>query len=170
MHKLFTFMIRLDESCHLVCQWTMCASSSLFISLLFKMLKVTWFRTDWTVCWVGSVRCRPDTNVIDIMRASLFSFLQCKNTVLQSPWSMANGCVSLLRVSYTIMPPKDGAIKAFKKGVLYHGEDCNRGPKNDPPILEPAFLLVNRWSYMTYLLGCLQLAWSIACQLSTVAL
>ena len=37
-----------------------------------------------------------------------------------------------------------GAIKAFKKGVLYHGEDCNRGPKNDPPILEPAFLLVNR--------------------------
>ena len=36
------------------------------------------------------------------------------------------------------------AIKAFKKGVLYHGEDCNRGPKNDPPILEPAFLLVNR--------------------------
>ena len=35
-------------------------------------------------------------------------------------------------------------IKAFKKGVLYHGEDCNRGPKNDPPILEPAFLLVNR--------------------------
>ena len=59
---------------------------------------------------------------------------------------------------------------AFKKGVLYHGEDCNRGPKNDPPILEPAFLLVNRWSYMTYLLGCLQLAWSIACQLSTVAL
>ena len=27
-----------------------------------------------------------------------------------------------------------GAIKAFKKGVLYHGEDCNRGPKNDPPI------------------------------------
>ena len=37
-----------------------------------------------------------------------------------------------------------GAIKAFKKGVLYHEEDCNRGPKNDPPILEPAFLLVNR--------------------------
>ena len=37
-----------------------------------------------------------------------------------------------------------GAIKAFKKGVLYHGEDCNRGQKNDPPILEPAFLLVNR--------------------------
>ena len=37
-----------------------------------------------------------------------------------------------------------GAIKAFKKGVLYHGEDCNRGPKNDPSILEPAFLLVNR--------------------------
>ena len=36
------------------------------------------------------------------------------------------------------------AIKAFKKGVLYHEEDCNRGPKNDPPILEPAFLLVNR--------------------------
>ena len=34
--------------------------------------------------------------------------------------------------------------KAFKKGVLYHAEDCNRGPKNDPPILEPAFLLVNR--------------------------
>ena len=57
------------------------------------------------------------------------------------------------------------AIKAFKKGVLYHGEDCNRGPKNDPPILEPAFLLVNRWPYMTYLLGCLPLAWSIACQL-----
>ena len=113
MHKLFTFMIRQDESCHLVCQWTMCASSSLFISLLFKMLKVTWFRTDWTVCWVGSVRCRPDTNVIDIMRASLFSFLQCKNTVQQSPWSMANGCVSILRVSYTIMPPKDDA-KAYK--------------------------------------------------------
>ena len=63
-----------------------------------------------------------------------------------------------------------GAIKAFKKGVLYHGENCNRGPKNDPPILEPAFLLVNRWPYMTYLLGCLPLAWSIACQLSTVAL
>ena len=37
-----------------------------------------------------------------------------------------------------------GAIKAFKKGVLYHGIDCNRGPKTDPPILEPAFLLVNR--------------------------
>ena len=36
------------------------------------------------------------------------------------------------------------AIKAFKKGVLYHGEDCNREPKNDPQILEPAFLLVNR--------------------------
>ena len=36
------------------------------------------------------------------------------------------------------------AIKAFKKGVLYHGEDCNRGPENDPPILAPAFLLVNR--------------------------
>ena len=67
-------------------------------------------------------------------------------------------------------PPSLWAIKAFKKGVLYHGEDCNRGPKNDPPILEPAFLLVNRWSYMTYLLGCLPLAWSIACQLSTVAL
>ena len=62
------------------------------------------------------------------------------------------------------------AIKAFKKGVLYHGENCNRGPKNDPPILEPAFLLVNRWPYMTYLLACLPLAWSIACQLSTVAL
>ena len=62
------------------------------------------------------------------------------------------------------------AIKAFKKGVLYHGEDCNRGPKNYPPILEPAFLLVNRWPYMTYLLGCLPLAWSIACQLWTVAL
>ena len=39
---------------------------------------------------------------------------------------------------------KIGAIKAFNKGVLYHGEDCNRGPINDPPILEPAFLLVNR--------------------------
>ena len=39
---------------------------------------------------------------------------------------------------------KGRAIKAFKKGVLYHGEDCNRGPKHDPPILEPAFLLVNR--------------------------
>ena len=50
------------------------------------------------------------------------------------------------------------AIKAFKKGVLYHGENCNRGPKNDPPILEP------RWLYMTYLLGRLPLAWSIACQ------
>ena len=46
-----------------------------------------------------------------------------------------------------------GAIKAFKKGVLYHGENCNRGPKNDPPILEPALLLVSRWPYMTYLLG-----------------
>ena len=32
------------------------------------------------------------------------------------------------------------AIKAFKKGVLYHGENCNRGPKNDPPILGPSFL------------------------------
>ena len=40
--------------------------------------------------------------------------------------------------------PRRRAIKAFKKGVLYHGEDYNRGPKNDPPILEPAFLLVNR--------------------------
>ena len=30
------------------------------------------------------------------------------------------------------------AIKAFKKGVLYHGKNCNRGPKNDPSILEPA--------------------------------
>ena len=57
------------------------------------------------------------------------------------------------------------AIKAFKKGVLYHGEDCNRGPENDPPILEPAFLLVNRWLYMTYLLGCLPLARSlVSCQ------
>ena len=33
---------------------------------------------------------------------------------------------------------------SVQKGVLYHGENCNRGPKNDPPILEPAFLLVNR--------------------------
>ena len=41
-------------------------------------------------------------------------------------------------------PTASGAIKAFKKGVLYHGIDCNRGPKTDPPILEPAFLLVNR--------------------------
>ena len=40
--------------------------------------------------------------------------------------------------------PRRRAIKAFKKGVLYHGEDCNREPENDPPILEPAFLLVNR--------------------------
>ena len=45
------------------------------------------------------------------------------------------------------------AIKAFKKGVLYHGENCNRGPKNDPPILGPSFLLVNRSPYMTYLPG-----------------
>ena len=37
-------------------------------------------------------------------------------------------------------PGDNRAIKAFKKGVLYHGEDCNRGPENDPPILEPAFL------------------------------
>ena len=36
------------------------------------------------------------------------------------------------------------AVKAFKNGVLYHGEDCKREPKNDPQILEPAFLLVNR--------------------------
>ena len=104
MHKLFTFMIRLDGSCHLVCQWAMCVSSSLFISLLFKMLKVTWFRTDWTVCWVGSVRCRPDTNVIDIMHASLFSFLQCRKSLKNGQW------MSILRVSYTIMPPKDDAI------------------------------------------------------------
>ena len=38
----------------------------------------------------------------------------------------------------------DRAIKAFKNRVLYHGEDCNRGPKTDPTILEPALLLVNR--------------------------
>ena len=37
-----------------------------------------------------------------------------------------------------------GGIKAFKKGVLYHGENCNRGQKNDPRILEPPSLLVNR--------------------------
>ena len=47
-------------------------------------------------------------------------------------------CFYLLRLAAA------GAIKAFKRGLLYHGEDCNRGPKNDPPILEPAFLLVNR--------------------------
>ena len=35
-------------------------------------------------------------------------------------------------------------IQGVLNFVLYHGEDCNRGPKNDPPILEPAFLLVNR--------------------------
>lgn len=104
MHKLFTFMIRLNGSYHLVvCQWAMCASSSLFISLLLKILKVTWFRTDWTVCWVGSVRCRPDTNVIDIMDASLFSFLQCRMSL------KCVKCISILRVSYTIMPPKDDA-------------------------------------------------------------
>ena len=104
MHKLFTFMITLDGSCHLVCQWAMCASSSLFISLLFKMLKVTWFRTDWTVCWVGSVRCRPDTNVIDIMHTTLFSFLQCRKSLKYGKW------MSILRVSYTIMPPMEDAI------------------------------------------------------------
>ena len=50
----------------------------------------------------------------------------------------------VLILSLCVVCPVRGAIKAFKKGVIYHGEDCNRGPKNDPPILEPAFLLVNR--------------------------
>ena len=42
-------------------------------------------------------------------------------------------------VCYHVVHTAMRAIKAFKKGVLYHGEDCNRGPKHDPPILEPAF-------------------------------
>ena len=113
MHKLFTFMITLDGSCHLVCLLAMCASSSLFISLLFKMLKVTWFRTDWTVCWVGSVRCRPDTNVIDIMHTTLFSFLQCRKSLKYGKW------MSILRVSYTIMPPmKDATSYKSKWKIL----------------------------------------------------
>ena len=58
------------------------------------------------------------------------------------------------------------AINAFKKGVLYHGENCNRGPRNDRRILEPALLLVNRWPYMTQLAGSFG-ARSIVCQLST---
>ena len=40
--------------------------------------------------------------------------------------------------------PVSRAIKAFKKGVLYHGENCNRGPKNYSRILQPTLLLVNR--------------------------
>ena len=44
----------------------------------------------------------------------------------------------------TSCSPTFGAIKAFKKGVLYHGENCNRGPRNDRRILEPTLLLVNR--------------------------
>ena len=52
--------------------------------------------------------------------------------------------------------PVSRAIKAFKKGVLYHGENCNRGPKNYPRILQPTLLLVNRWPYVTHLLGRLQ--------------
>ena len=52
--------------------------------------------------------------------------------------------------------PVSRAIKAFKKGVLYHGENCNRGPKNYSRILQPALLLVNRWPYLTHLLGRLQ--------------
>ena len=55
---------------------------------------------------------------------------------------------SLIKQSYLLVDPFTfGAIKAFKRGgggVLYHGENCNRGPKNDPPILEPSLLLVNR--------------------------
>ena len=34
--------------------------------------------------------------------------------------------------------PVSRAIKAFKKGVLYHGENCNRGPKNYSRILQPS--------------------------------
>ena len=52
--------------------------------------------------------------------------------------------------------PVSRAIKAFKKGVLYHGENCNRGPKNYSRILQPTLLLVNRWPYLTHLLGRLQ--------------
>ena len=65
---------------------------------------------------------------------------------------------------------KNRSYKSVQKGGTLPWGNCNRGPKNDPPILEPAFVLVNRWPYMTYLLACLPLAWSIACQLSTVAL
>ena len=52
--------------------------------------------------------------------------------------------------------PVSRATKAFKKGVLYHGENCNRGPKNYSRILQPTLLLVNRWPYLTHLLGRLQ--------------
>ena len=48
------------------------------------------------------------------------------------------------RIYLTQILPKVRAIKALKKGVFYQGENCNRGPKNDPRILELALLLVNR--------------------------
>ena len=47
-----------------------------------------------------------------------------------------------LNLVFLIQFPLWKLKKAFKNGVLYHGENFNRGPKYDPPILEPALLLV----------------------------
>ena len=74
----------------------------------------------------------PEVSLNDILETSISNFT--------AVWRSISNYTHFREEARQLMR----AINAFKKGVLYHGENCNRGPRNDRRILEPTLLLINR--------------------------